>query len=192
MTDPNIIAGMSRQAELEAAKAAFFASGGTIEDVPIGVSAGYSIPDRDHTGRAKGREKVLSAQRQKGLESAAKLRAIAAKGLTRDECAKELGWTPGRVRSTARIHGIEVRTIKPNAENMWKAKAAQSKAQKAKREAIAALISPLAAQGKLLAEMAVVAKCSRATAGRVIKEFGIARAAKAKASKPSNDQVRPT
>lgn len=178
MTDPNIIAGMNRQAELEAAKAAFFASGGRIEDVAIGVSAGHTIPDRDHAGRAKGREKVLSAQRQKGLESAAKLRAVAAKGLTRDECAKELGWTPDRVRSTARIHGIDVRTIKPNADNMRKAKAAQTAGQKSKRAEIAVLITPLAASGMKIADIADAAGCSRATVMRVIDEFNIVRGKK--------------
>jgi hypothetical protein len=178
MIDPIIQANSAKQAVLEAAKAAFFLSGGKVEGVPIGASAGYKIRSPDHAGRAKGREKVLSAQRRKGLESAEKLRVCAANGLTRDECAKELGWTPDRVRSTARIHGIEVRTIKPNAENMRKAKAAQSAGQKAKRAAIAALITPLAAKGALIADMAVAANCSRATVMRVIEQFGIVRGKK--------------
>jgi len=70
MTDNQIIAGAQRQAELEAAKAAFFASGGRVVEVQ-----GFNYKPRPP--KAAGSEHIFSIKSEAQKKRAAEARRIA-------------------------------------------------------------------------------------------------------------------
>lgn len=100
MIDPQIHAGAQRQAELEAAKAAFFMSGRQVQVIAIGVSG-----DRIGTQTMATHHAKLRAQRDK---EAPTLRYLSEQGYSVKEAAEAMGTCDKRIRLMASENGIRI------------------------------------------------------------------------------------
>lgn len=161
MTDPNIIAGMNRQAELEALKSAFFASGGKIDVLPIFRREENPIP---YNGRSKRGGCVIDPAADE--RAAEQIRALAEKGVGLIGIMKELGIGHPRMKRICENHSITIAATK----KVLKPAKPRSK--------YLAQITALAAQGLTIEKIAERCGCNKRTVIRVIAEFNIVRGKK--------------
>jgi transcriptional regulator of acetoin/glycerol metabolism len=177
MTDPLIQASNARQARLEAAKAAFFMSGGKIREVPSGVST-ETPKAREVLSKSKGAEKgraaVVARTRAITEQRKKEVQALADRGLNVSEAVRESGFEQSWLRRFAKKHGIEF--VKGEGDT---AALESTNAERAERRAsLYPQIAEMAAKGASINHMAETLDVSRTLIMNAMRDFNIPRGPK--------------
>jgi len=175
MSDPLILAASSRQAQIDAATAAFLAGGGAVQ-VIVGIEARYPVRHAwNGNDLLLGGGPPTISQDAADAALAERIRGLVTMGAGITSLKHTLKADERRIHRVAFANGIQIpNQYKPGTIG-HKAKAAPQTAGRARRAAMVPELTRIAAQGMTIADMAgQLGVCAR-TVMRTLDEYRIPR-----------------